>query len=179
MKFSLFIIFVSMSFLSCQSMRNTSNPKSSIFDSSSGRSSKLNIQASPLSRKSIYEELTGRQLAAASAPTQILQLARAAKSEKNYALALRRYNTLIKKFPRAQEVKAAYYDKSAMYAEMGLLDQSKFNLQLAQQFKVLSYAKSNVAKTQRVTVRSVATVQSASKIKKSGQIQKQGNQVTR
>jgi len=179
MKFSLFIIFVSMAFLSCQSMRNKSGQNSFASDRSSSRSSKLNIQPAPLSRKTIYEELTGHQIAAASAPAQILRFARVAKSEKNYALALRRYNTLIKKYPRAQEVRTAYYDKSAMYSEMGLMEQSKYNLQLAQQFKVLPLSKTNVAQNQKVTFRSIAAAQKTQKTQKSGQNQKQGHQVTR
>lgn len=71
-------------------------------------------------------------MSAKAAPSRILELARDAKWKRDYVTALKRYNTLIVKFPKAKkEVRQAYLDKAELYKEMGLLEQSKYNLEKA------------------------------------------------
>ncbi len=85
-----------------------------------------------LGQKSIYEELTGKKrVSAKKAPTRILELARDAKWKRDYVTALKRYNTIIVKYPKSKEVRQAYLDKAALYREMGLLQQSKYNMEKA------------------------------------------------
>lgn len=85
-----------------------------------------------LAQKSIYEELTGTKgLSAKQAPVRILEMARDAKWKRDYATALKRYNTIIVKYPKSKEVRQAYLDKADLYREMGLLQQSKYNLEKA------------------------------------------------
>ena len=117
-------------------MRSQKNISSSANPKLSTNQSKDEMRSNPLSRQSLFEELTGQKIVAKTAPAKILQFAREARYDKNYALAIKRYNTLIKKYPRSQEVQSAYFDKSAMYAEMGLKDQSQYNLRLAQNFRL-------------------------------------------
>lgn len=170
MKFSLLIIFILIGATGCQNTRSKGdkaiNSLVSTASSSTAAANKL-AKAKAMenssektglpkafTKKSLYEELTGQKLAHEKAPTKILQLARQSKAEKNYALALKRYNTLIKRFPNAIEVQTAYYDKSLMYSEMGLVEQSKFNLKRAQDFKVkpVSFASKNA----KAPVKSIA-----------------------
>lgn len=85
-----------------------------------------------LAQKSIYEELTGKKsLSGKQAPARILEMARDAKWKRDYVTALKRYNTIIVKYPKSKEVRQAYLDKAALYKEMGLLEQSKYNQQKA------------------------------------------------
>lgn len=87
---------------------------------------------SALAQKSIYEELTGKKgISGKQAPVRILEMARDAKWKRDYVTALKRYNTIIVKFPKSKEVRQAYLDKAALYKEMGLLEQSKYNIQKA------------------------------------------------
>lgn len=104
MKFSLLIILTIFSFFNCPTF----------------------------AAKSAYEELTGKKpLTRKDAPKQILELARDAKWKKDYITAIKRYNTLIVKFPKAPEVRKAYLDKAQLYKEMGLKQQSQYNLEKA------------------------------------------------
>ncbi len=85
-----------------------------------------------LGQKSIYEELTGKKGGAVKeAPTRILALARDAKWKRDYVTALKRYNTIVVKYPKSKEARQAYLDKAALYREMGLLQQSKYNMEKA------------------------------------------------
>jgi hypothetical protein len=56
-----------------------------------------------------------------------LALAREAKNEKNYILAIKRYNFILKHFSRTSEAKAALLDKAQIYKEMGLDEQATYN----------------------------------------------------
>lgn len=85
-----------------------------------------------LAQKSIYEELTGTKgLSSKQAPARVLEMARDAKWKRDYVTALKRYNTIIVKYPKSKEVRQAYLDKADLYREMGLLQQSKYNLEKA------------------------------------------------
>lgn len=85
-----------------------------------------------LGQKSIYEELTGKKGASSKqASTRILEMARDARWKRDYVTALKRYNTIIVKYPKSKEVRQAYLDKAALYREMGLVQQSKYNMEKA------------------------------------------------
>lgn len=142
MKFSLSIILITSFFLGCQTKGklSTSTTKSSSSVSKKSQpvtlTTKKNskaLSANPaLAQKSIYEELTGKKrLPSKYVPAQILELARDAKWKRDYITALKRYNTLIVKYPKSKEVRAAYLDKAALYKEMGLVEQSKYNAKKA------------------------------------------------
>jgi len=135
MKVSLLFISVSFLLMGCQSMRNQKNSTNFVASKLARQENQDAMRSNPISRQSLYEELTGQKVIAKTVPAKILHFAREARYDKNYALALKRYNILIKKYPRSMEVQSAYFDKSAMYAEMGLKTQSLHNLKLAQNFK--------------------------------------------
>jgi hypothetical protein len=130
MKFSLLIILSSLFFLGCQTGGKTSREP---MMKKNNVSKPVKVEANKvLTQKSIYEELTGKKgLTSKQMPRRILELARDAKWRRDYVTALKRYNTLIVKYPKSAEVKEAYLDKAALYKEMGLMPQSKFNLQKA------------------------------------------------
>lgn len=52
-------------------------------------------------------------------------------TKKDYIGALKYYNTIIVKHPKSNELQLAYLAKSKLYSEMGLIDQAKLNLQIA------------------------------------------------
>lgn len=143
MRFSLLITLLIFSLFGCQTMSrppkatNTSAKKSNPAVSSKLVKNQPTVKqpaANPaLAEKSLYEELTGKKgMSAKAAPSRILELARDAKWKRDYVTALKRYNTLIVKFPKAKkEVRQAYLDKAELYKEMGLLEQSKYNLEKA------------------------------------------------
>lgn len=85
-----------------------------------------------LAQKSIYEELTGtKNMSVKQAPTRVLEMARDAKWKRDYVTALKRYNTIIVRYPKSKEVRQAYLDKAELYREMGLTQASKYNLEKA------------------------------------------------
>ncbi|MES2803437.1 MAG: hypothetical protein V4654_13160 [Bdellovibrionota bacterium] len=143
MRFSLLITLLFFSFLGCQSASKVS--KSTNSNSKKTNSAMITKQpatkvsaikksaANPaLGQKSIYEELTGKKGGAVKeAPTRILALARDAKWKRDYVTALKRYNTIVVKYPKSKEARQAYLDKAALYREMGLLQQSKYNMEKA------------------------------------------------
>ena len=179
MNFSLLISFSFIVLVGCQSLRIGNDHDSAKTQNTKNKIINSEITPISISKKTIYEELTGYKMRAESAPAKILQYARQAKGEKNYALALKRYNTLIKRFPKAEEVRTALYDKSAMYLEMGLTEQSKLNLKMAQRFQVVrhqSKAKKTTLTSSLSRNRDVSSVKKGRSIKKS---QNQGNQVVR
>lgn len=152
MKFSLLFILVVFSFFSCQSMRakssNAVSGKTEKMIKNSNESQKASLdQKTSTNKKSLYEELTGhRSLSVAATSRRILELARESKSQKDYVLALKRYNTLIVKYPKAIEVKDAYFDKAQLYKEMGLQEQSKYNFDLARKLTAQNTQKSKAKK---------------------------------
>lgn len=142
MRFSLLITLVTFSFLSCQtvskapkSVNTTAKKSTSATSSSLSKNQPVTKQPASnpaLAQKTIYEELTGQKgLSGKQAPARILEMARDAKWKRDYVTALKRYNTIIVKFPKSKEVRQAYLDKAALYKEMGLLEQSKYNMQKA------------------------------------------------
>ena len=101
--------------------------------------------SSALSDKSLMEELTGKkqtsQVAAQPATTNLktaplsvqhYYAGQKALQEKNYILAIKHFNTVIKNFPTSAQVKPALLAKARAYQEMGLKAQAQRNVQLAQ-----------------------------------------------
>ena len=152
MKFSLLITLLIFPILSCQSISKnakSTNPASKKANSGieAQREAKQPItkrsKAKPaiakqsaanpaLAQKSIYEELTGSKgMSSKQASTRVLEMARDAKWKRDYVTALKRYNTIIVKYPKSKEVRQAYLDKAELYREMGLLSQAKYNLEKA------------------------------------------------
>lgn len=92
--------------------------------------------------KNIYEELTGKKSKVPYTDAQLRKLplsaqhyyagVRAAEA-KNYILAIKQYNTVIKKYPSSKEVKSALLAKASLYKEMGLREPASLNIRLAQQ----------------------------------------------
>jgi hypothetical protein len=148
MRFSLLITLVSFLFLSCQSLSKnfkSTASKNSVATPTEKNNAKNNAKRNPqtaiakqpasnpaLAQKTIYEELTGKKgLSAKQMPARVLDMARDARWKRDYVTALKRYNTIIVKYPKSKEVRQAYLDKAALYKEMGLLQQSKYNSEKA------------------------------------------------
>lgn len=90
--------------------------------------------------QSLYEQLAGQPASSAKAQganvkakkiaasaTKALALAKQSRHEKNYILAIKRYNFILKYYPRTPQAKAALMDKASMYKEMGLNDPYVYN----------------------------------------------------
>lgn len=106
---------------------------------------------SPLSNeKSLIQELTGK--AASTLPTQqelkskplstqhYYAGLRAAEGQ-NYILAIKHFNTVLKKYPRSSEVKLSFEAKAKVYKEMGLSEPASLNMRMAQGSKLNAKAK--------------------------------------
>lgn len=139
MKFSLLITLLIFFNLGCQSISKNAKPtQTAIKKEIATRNSKPTVKTASsnpsLAKKSIYEELTGsKNLSSEKASARVLEMARDAKWKRDYVTALKRYNTIIVKYPKSKEVRQAYLDKADLYNEMGLLQQSKYNLEKAKQ----------------------------------------------
>ncbi len=100
-------------------------------------------KSSALSEMSLTEELTGKkvltpsakaaQLKKAPLPLQHYAAGKNAATKKNYILAIKHFNTILKKYPQSAQVKAALLAKANVYKEMGLQPQAMHNLRIAQQ----------------------------------------------
>ncbi len=96
-----------------------------------------------LSEKSLVEELTGKKdfaatlsssnLKKAPLPVQHYVAGKKAAEQKNYILAIKHFNTILKKYPQSAQVKPTLVAKAKIYQEMGLKSQAIHNLQMAQQ----------------------------------------------
>jgi tetratricopeptide (TPR) repeat protein len=95
-------------------------------------------------QEKLYEELTGKKPAAAEVAQKkpavsdqrpitrkLLDAGFYAFTKKDYISALKYYNTIIVKYPKSNELQLAYLGKSKMYNEMGLTEQAKLNLDIA------------------------------------------------
>ena len=91
--------------------------------------------------KSDLEKLTGIKTFVFKQPSEkALHMARESRDQKNYILAIKRYNYIIKNFSKTKEATQALLDKSAMYKKMGFEIPSKYNLGKAVQFSALQKA---------------------------------------
>lgn len=78
--------------------------------------------------QSLAEKLTGRTDISKLKPAQkALVLARQSRDERNYILAIKRYNFIIKHFPKTLEARTAHLDKASLYKKMGLEQPAVFN----------------------------------------------------
>jgi tetratricopeptide (TPR) repeat protein len=103
-----------------------------------------NLKSSALGDKKLMEELTGQKavpsktvvqqnnLRQAPLPVQHFMAGQKAAEEKNYILAIKHFNTVIKNYPLSAQVKPALLAKAKVYEEMGLKAQANRNIQLAQ-----------------------------------------------
>lgn len=140
MKFSLLFTLLVFALVGCQSTRaKQGNSATKKTEQMAKKSNNAAADNSALNKKSLYEELTGQKaISASEAPRRILELARDSKWKHDYTTALKRYNTLIVKYPKAAEVKDAYYDKAELYRQMGLIPQAQYNLNMAKKFQQAS-----------------------------------------
>ncbi|MFZ3230310.1 MAG: hypothetical protein WA160_08905 [Pseudobdellovibrio sp.] len=108
------------------------------------------VKSSALNEKALIEELTGKKEAATAAsvevqnkvkqanlrqaplPVQHFYAGEKAAAAKNYILAIKHFNTVIKNYPLSTQVKPALLAKAKIYQEMGLKNQSEHNIKLAQ-----------------------------------------------
>ena len=108
-----------------------------------------NVNAMPLSsplakEQEIMKELTGKaasniptqaQLKNKPLPTQHYFAGLRAYESKNYIKAIKHFNTVLKKYPQAPEVKLSFVAKAKIYNEMGLEEPAQLNLKMAQSSK--------------------------------------------
>ena len=96
-----------------------------------------NIQQNTLAptphEQALYEQLAGKNATTqvsnkvtASADKALL-LARQSRTEKNYILAIKRYNFILKYYPKTQQAKLALIDKVSLYKEMNLAEPAQHN----------------------------------------------------
>lgn len=96
---------------------------------------KMQAQKTPV--KSVAgKKVPTAQMALMKPAQKGLALAREAKNEKNYILAIKRYNFILKYFSKTAEARQALLDKSEIYKDMGLEEQSQFNKARAQKLTV-------------------------------------------
>lgn len=95
-----------------------------------------------LDEKSLVEELTGKKdvavtvsslkLKKAPLPLQHYVAGKKAAEQKNYILAIKHFNTILKKYPQSAQVRPTLNAKALVYQEMGLKLQASHNLSMAQ-----------------------------------------------
>ena len=99
-------------------------------------------QAQKLSSRNSLEELTGKKSKIPYSDAQLKKMPLSAQhyyaglkaaEAKNYILAIKQYNTVVKRYSKSKEVRLALIAKSNLYKEMGLREPASLNLKLAQQ----------------------------------------------
>ena len=104
-----------------------------------------NSKSNPLSEKNLMAELTGKKvlnipaagdIKKAPLAVQHFYAGQRAAAQKNYILAIKHYNTVIQKYPKAPEAARSLAAKAQVYQEMGLQPQAERNLKLAQIQKI-------------------------------------------
>jgi len=134
-----------------------SGNKKSSNSHSTGRSNGMAQIKSPLSNeKSIIQELTGKsvsnlptqeELKSKPLSTQHYYAGLRAAEGQNYILAIKHFNTVLKKYPRSADVKPAFTAKAKVYKEMGLNEPASLNMRMAQATKTKVNVKSLGKKT--------------------------------
>lgn len=93
---------------------------------------------------SLIETLTGRKVNQnVSQSEKALLLARQSSKQKDYITAIKRYNFILKKFPKSNEAVLALKDKAQIYSAMGLKEQASHNLKKAQALTLNQPTKKN------------------------------------
>ncbi|MBC7743327.1 MAG: hypothetical protein H7061_14105 [Bdellovibrionaceae bacterium] len=116
--------------------------KSTVGNSSiNNRIQRASIKSPVNNEKRIMEELTGQERATGPAaadlknaplPTRHFYAGQRAALQKNYIMAIKHFNTVIKKYPNSNQVKPALLAKAQVYKEMGLAEPAQLNMTLAQ-----------------------------------------------
>ena len=114
-----------------------------------------NRKASAITEKALIEELTGKKnnqqnastkkLKNAPLPIQHYLAGKKAAQEKNYILAIKHFNTVLKKYPQSAQVSPTLVAKAKVYQEMGLIPQAAHNMRIAQLKAKNTKLKSGVA----------------------------------
>lgn len=114
-----------------------------------------NTKASVITDNALIEELTGKKdnqqtiaskkLKNAPLPIQHYLAGKKAAQEKNYILAIKHFNTVLKKYPQSAQVTPALLAKAKVYQEMGLIPQAAHNMRMAQQKAQVKNTNSKVA----------------------------------
>lgn len=133
------MMFVVLFLASCASGNKKNVNSSQKF--SRGNNNEMAQLKSPLSDRQLIQELTGKsvsnlpnqeQLKSKPLSTQHYYAGLRAAESKNYILAIKHFNTVLKKYPRSIEVKSAFAAKAKVYKEMGLSEPASLNLKMAQ-----------------------------------------------
>lgn len=79
-----------------------------------------------------YQNLTGKklsnnQVAVKASAEKALQLARESRNEGDHILAIKRYNFIMKYYPKSAQAKMALSDKADIYNKLGLRAPAEFN----------------------------------------------------
>ncbi len=83
--------------------------------------------------QALYEQLAGKNATpqvsskVTASAEKALNLARQSRTEKNYILAIKRYNFILKYYPKTQQAKLALVDKVSLYKEMNLSEPANYN----------------------------------------------------
>jgi hypothetical protein len=99
--------------------------------------------------KTEIEKLTGRSTLKKTAlkpADKALMMARESRDQKNYVLAIKRYNYILKNFAKTPQAAAALTDKSAIYTKMGFAKPAEYNLKKAKMMAVAPQKTGSVKK---------------------------------
>lgn len=88
-----------------------------------------------LTGKSTKSKISSNKDISQSLSEQYIESGRTALKQKDFILALKFFNTVIQKYPKSNEVRIAYLNKSKLYTMMGLPEQAELNFKLAEKIK--------------------------------------------
>lgn len=98
------------------------------------KSIQRNSLAPTAREQALYEQLAGKNPPDSKNSNKVkasadkaLMLARQSRNEKNYILAIKRYNFILKYYPKTQQSKLALLDKVSLYKEMNLSEPAQHN----------------------------------------------------
>jgi uncharacterized membrane protein YcgQ (UPF0703/DUF1980 family) len=83
--------------------------------------------------QALYEQLAGKNSTTTmtnkvtTSAEKALALARLSRSEKNYILAIKRYNFILKYYSKTKQAQLALADKASLYSEMNLSEPALHN----------------------------------------------------
>ena len=97
------------------------------------KNNQINSLAPTAREQALYEQLAGKNAPepvtnkVMASANKALTLARQSRSEKNYILALKRYNFVLKYYPKTKQAQLALNDKVSLYKEMNLTEPANYN----------------------------------------------------
>ncbi len=147
----LILIATTIFFASCAGVMKRPSGSQNRF---SNQSEKASVRSPLSNEQNILQELTGRTPAGspseavlknAPMPVRHYYAGQRAAEQKNYIMAIKHFNTVIKKYPNSAQVKPALLAKAKIYKEMGLIEPAQFNMQMAQR-KINFKSKSRIVK---------------------------------